>query len=295
MSDVGLARLASRNSESPGLVPAGCVVTPNWREVAGDTSLDGVILATPPALHAEMAEVAMAAGVPVLVEKPLTLSLVEAQRLMCRSMEVGCLAMVGHTHLFSAAFRALKEQAAVLGPLREIRSAGGNWGPCRSDTPMLWDWAPHDISMCLDLVGAGPVAVDARQVSTAILPEGEGEAVEMELGFPGGIRAGIRISNIDRHKTRRFEAYCEEGTLVYDDLSAEKLCILPHGGGNRFPVPIDPSMPLSNLVAEFCAAIRVGLISHASLELGLQVIQVLDHCQQALDRVVASPVSSGKC
>lgn len=293
MQGVELARLASRNPESRNLVPAGCVITPVWREVAEDAALDGVILATPPSLHAEMAEAAMTAGLPVLIEKPLTLSLTEAQRLAGLSRESGCLAMVGHTHLFSAAFRALKRQAADLGALQEIRSAGGNWGPYRSDAPMLWDWAPHDLSMCLDLVGASPVSADARQTETAALPEGVGEAVEINLEFPDGVRADIRVSNIDRQKSRRFEARYEKGTLVYDDLSAEKLWHYPHDGAARIPVPFEPSMPLSNQMAEFCAAIRDGLHFHPSLDLGLQVIRILDRCQQALDRTRPGHASTG--
>lgn len=293
MEGVELARLASGNPESRNLVPAGCAITTDWREVAEDAALDGVILATPPALHAEMAEAAMTAGLPVLIEKPLTLSLADAQRLVRSSRETGCLAMVGHTHLFSAAFRALKRQATALGALRELRSAGGNWGPYRSDAPMLWDWAPHDLSMCLDLVGASPVAVDARQTETAALPGGVGEAVEISLEFPEGVRAGIRVSNIDRQKTRRFEASFEKGGLVYDDLSAEKLCFYPRNGADRIPVPFEPSMPLSNQLAEFCAAIRSGQSFHASLDLGLQVIRILDRCQQALDRARSGSAPTG--
>ncbi|MEE9275734.1 MAG: Gfo/Idh/MocA family oxidoreductase, partial [bacterium] len=81
MAGVELARLCSANPESPKLAGPGCRVTGDWRELAGAEDLDGLILATPPGLHAEMAGAAAAAGLPVMIEKPLTLDLDEALRL----------------------------------------------------------------------------------------------------------------------------------------------------------------------------------------------------------------------
>lgn len=293
MAEATLSKLASRNPESRGLVAAECTITPDWREVAGDESLDGVIIATPPVLHAEMAEVAIAAGVPVLIEKPMTLSVNEAQQLVRMSGEAGCLVMVGHTHLFSSAFRTLKARVATLGVVSGLRSTGGNWGPCRPDTPMLWDWAPHDISMCLDLVGHYPVAIHAQRVGADALTEGEGEAIDVALEFPEGIHAAIRVSNIDRKKSRWFEVCCADGRIVYDDLSAEKLGLFPKYSVVPSAIPIDSSMPLTNLVAEFCSAINAGQVHHSSLDLGLQVIKILDCCQRSLDLTKSALLSSG--
>src|SRR3990172_2252392 len=79
---VRLAHLASTNPESRKLAPEECLVTPRWREVAENRDLDGVILATPPAMHLEMALTAIRAGIAVLVEKPMTLSLIDARTLV---------------------------------------------------------------------------------------------------------------------------------------------------------------------------------------------------------------------
>src|SRR5229473_890850 len=78
---VRLARLASRNPDSVRLAPADCAVTPDWRDLLDRNALDGVIIATPAALHAEMALAAMDAGLPVLVEKPLTMDIAQARAL----------------------------------------------------------------------------------------------------------------------------------------------------------------------------------------------------------------------
>ncbi len=157
-----LAHVASANPASATLVSSGCVVSTDWRALAVDHSLDGLIVATPPATHLEIALLAIAHGIPVLVEKPMTLSLADANLLAERARRACVLVMVGHTHLYSAAFRGLKSRGATLGALRETRSVGGNRGPYRSDTPVLWDWGPHDVAMCLELFGVAPDALRGK-------------------------------------------------------------------------------------------------------------------------------------
>ena len=118
-----LSRIASGNPETRGLVPRGCVVVPDWREVACARDLDGVIIATPPRLHAEMARAALAAGLAVLVEKPLTMDSGEARGLLGLASELGGLVLVDHTHLFHPGYGVLKERA------RELKSRSASTRP----------------------------------------------------------------------------------------------------------------------------------------------------------------------
>jgi len=279
-----LACLASSNPESASLVPPGCRLAANWRALLeGGTRPDGVIIATPPGTHLEIAAGLIKAGIPVLVEKPLTLSLPEAEELFKEAGKSGVLAMVGHTHLYSAAFRGLKNKGLALGRLERIRSAGGAWGPFRPDTPPLWDWAPHDISMAIALEGSAPVSVEARRTGQLEQPPGKGEAVAIKLQFGSGVFSEIQVSNIQERKQRLFEAVYEGGSLTYDDLAPEKLVYRPAAGAAPEPVAIESSMPLANLVAEFCRAIGEGRRSDPSLLLGVQVVKALSECQKALD------------
>lgn len=279
-----LSCLASSNPESAALVPPGCRVTPRWRGLLeGQGRPDGIIVATPPGTHLEIAAAIIQAGIPVLVEKPLTLSLPEAEELAKEAGSRRVLAMVGHTHLYSAAFRELKRRGQALGRLKEIRSAGGAWGPFRPDTPPLWDWAPHDISMALELEGSCPVSVEASRTARIEQPPGTGEAVSITLRFASGAAAGINISNVQKQKQRLFEAVYEGGSLTYDDLAPEKLVYRSSPGAAPEPVALEGSMPLTNLVAEFCRAIGEGRRSDPSLQLGLQVVKVLSACQKAID------------
>ena len=282
-----LAHVASANPASAALVPSGCALSADWRALAGDRSLDGLIIATPPATHLEIALLAIAHGIPVLVEKPMTLSLADANLLAERARRARVLVMVGHTHLYSAAFSELKTRGAALGTLRDTRSAGGNRGPYRPDTPVLWDWGSHDVAMCLELFGVVPDAVQARRVAAAPLPEGPGEAIEIVLQFGTDRCSRIRIGNIEERKRRRFEARYDGGTLVYDDLAANKLVFRTAGSSVEEPLPIDASLPLTNLVGEFCHRIEIGDPGDAGLELGRRVVEVLATCESKLEAVGA--------
>ena len=121
MDGVRIAHLASRNPACREWVAADCAITAHWSEVAQNPDLDGVIVATPPGTHLQLALAAIHAGRPVLVEKPMTLSTDEAQQLVKAASEADVLTMVDHTHLFSAAYQTLKRIGAGLGPLCAVR------------------------------------------------------------------------------------------------------------------------------------------------------------------------------
>lgn len=266
-----LAALASRNAASADLVPADCEIHADWRDLITRGRLDAVIVATPPALHAEMALAAIDAGLPVLIEKPLCLEVGQAAAIRERAAARGVLAMVGHTHLFHPAYRALKARLHQQGPIRTLHAEAGNFGPYRPDVPVLWDWGAHDVAMALDLVGLMPERVAAIQLEHRLVEGGLGETVTARLDFPGGAAAQLRWSNVAA-KCRRLTVVCERGVLVYDDLAADKLAM------DGEPVVIASDLPLAVTVAEFAAAVAAGSRDAASVALGVRVVEVLAAC-----------------
>ena len=278
---VRLSRLASRNPESAGLIPPGCAVFPDWRDLLDARELDGLIVATPPATHAEIASAAIAAGLPVLIEKPLTLDLGEARMLLEQAKQRGSLAIAAHTHLFHPAYRALKAQSRNFGAISEIRGEASNVGPFRHDVPVLWDWGAHDVAMCLDLLGAAPEGARAKIVENRSIGSSKGETVEISLEFSNEVSANIRVSNM-LPKRRVFSLRCVAATLIYDDLAAEKLVVVPRGAPVRQAVRIPADLPLTVVVREFAAAIAAGGTNTASLELGVKVIEVLAACARSV-------------
>ena len=287
--EVRLARLASRNPETAGLVPKDCAISSDWREILDKRHLDGVIIATPPALHAEMTRAAVESGLPALVEKPLTLDLAAARAVRDAVERYNGFVMVGHTHLFHPAYRTLKAIAHRYGQIRSIRGDAGNLGPYRSDTPVLWDWGPHDVAMCLDLLGVMPVHVLARSLERRPVEGATGEIIELSLEFPGDKQAQCRFGNL-LPKRRRLAVFLEAAVLVYDDLAPQKLTrypmtdqfMFPEGRGESMEISAD--LPLTNLVRDFAAAVSTGGHDMSSLSLGIKVVEVLERCDSALKR-----------
>lgn len=284
LEGVVLARLADADRHVHQLAGPGCAVTTDWREVAGAGDLDGVIVATPPAMHGEMARRAVEAGLAVLVEKPLTLDLAEAESLLALAEDRGGRVMVAHIHLFSPAWAALKDEAERRRPVRAIESAAGRWGPFRADVGVLWDWGAHDVAMCLDLVGHPPINVDAQRVERRRTPEGDGEVLELSLDFGSGTVALITLGNILPRKIRYFAATFDSAILTYDDTISEKLSRRIPPEVVAEPVPVADAAPLSRAVGAFTEGISAGGPDLGGLRLGVGVVEVLSRCAEALDR-----------
>jgi len=278
LDGVALTRLASRKPESAGLVSAECVISGDWHDLIAAGDLDGVIIATPPTIHAEMTLAAIDAGIPVLVEKPMTLSLAEAETVVGAALAKNAIVMVNHIHLYSAAWEVLKREAKEHGPLQAISTVAGNWGPFRQETQMLWDWGTHDVAMCLDLVGRRPETAIARRIETRDVDNGIGEALGLVLGF-GDITAKIAISNLITEQNRLFTASLKGGELIYDDTLDDKLHLKIAARDPGKTLALGESKPLERALQAFSAAIQAGEADIKDAELGRDVVAVLEQLQ----------------
>jgi predicted dehydrogenase len=278
-----LVRLASSNPESHALVPPHCGVDSDWRSVIAAPEVEAVIIATPPATHAEITLAAIAMGKAVLVEKPLTLDLAEAEAIAAAARASGVMVWVEHTQLFNPAWDALKAALPAIGPILAIRSEAGNHGPYRpGGVPMLWDWGAHDVSMALDLMGRDPDTASAAWSACGEKDGGEAGDVTLALAF-GAVGARIRLCNTT-DKCRRFAVHGKEGVLVFDDLAQEKLTLHPAVPGFGWPSgrgmarTVAAEMPLSRAVRLFAKAVRHPAPGPSPLELGVRVVRVLGAC-----------------
>lgn len=289
MKGVRLDLVASQNLETASLVSEGCRIVPDWMTVAQAPGLQGVIIATPPALHAEMAEAVIKLGVPVLIEKPLTLSLAEATKLRRMAADRDSFVMVDHTHLFNPAFRAMKELGSHLGPLKAMWGDAGNHGPFRKDADVLWDWGSHDVAMCLDLAQRMPDNVQAKMIDSRTVDDGIAQSLRLDLTFPGDTVARIELSNLLPEKRRRFTAYYELATLVFDDLAPVKLSLHPpcdpflppEGEGEA--IDTASAMPLELVVREFADAILCERDDLNSLDHAVAVVAVLEEAARKVN------------
>ena len=277
---INLTNIATTKEDVKNLVIGECKVSQEWHRLIEDFVLDGIIIATPPNSHFDISMRAIRAKIPILIEKPLTLNLGEAEEIKRFSSEQKVLVMVGHTHLYSEAFRALKATGKNLGRLLYINSSGGAWGPFRIDTSMLWDWAPHDLAMCLDLFEEYPSSINCKTNRVIKDIDFCGEEKEISLIFSGGAKATIVVSNINEIKTRFFKAVYERGTLIYDDQNINKLQFRDNSKGftQNINIPLPGVFPLEHLVKEFSQGIMFEKKSDRGIDIGLDVVKILEKC-----------------
>ena len=278
-----LVRLASSNPESQALVHKVCHISEDWQDITA-AELDGVIIAAPPAIHAEMTCAAIAASKPVLVEKPLTLDIAEAEALLDYAEQQRAIVHVDHIHLYHPAFRILKNVGKDLGPVRAIHGLAGGWGPFRKDTSVLWDRGSHDVAMCIDLLGQGPESVSARIDETRSTADGFGEAISVSLNFPCGAQANLEFSNLLKKKKRSFTVEYEKETLIYDDES--NVTLSRHlKTGEVESIDVLGAQPLDQVLIDFGTAIKKNKSDLDGLRLGVQVVKILNDCQN-ISRIV---------
>lgn len=296
LPDVCLARLCSSNPKSSKLVPGGCHITNDWRSLLGCKDLDGLIIATPPALHAQMLLESLEAGLPVMVEKPMAVTLEEAIQIRKAVVSTGLPVLVDHTHLFQPAYRRLKQIAQDIGPVRTIRSIGGQYVKAQHDISPLWDYGPHDVALSVDFMKQAPLETKVTSRANTIVENGPGEIVNFNLEFANGVVSSITVGNAMPDKRRLFAVQFEEETFVINDLAKEKLVRysdlkvhdLEHESLFQFldktpavPIPTENDLPLTKAMKEFANGIRTPLNLPPSfgVEVAVEVTKVLEACQ----------------
>jgi predicted dehydrogenase len=142
-------------------------VVSDYNILLKDETVEAIVIATPVDTHCQLAKAALKKGKHVLVEKPLTSSFAEAKELKELANSLKLLIMVDHTFLYTGAVRYLKEQVdnGVFGNINYVDSTRINLGLFQHDVNVLWDLAPHDISICNWLINKKPISVQATGIS----------------------------------------------------------------------------------------------------------------------------------
>jgi predicted dehydrogenase len=237
----------------------------------------------------------------VLVEKPLTTDVESAIALKELADERGLTLMVGHTFEFNPAVRMLKVMLdqSIAGDIRYIDAVRVGLGLFHPRLNVVWDLAPHDISILIHLLGEMPATVSTRGV--ACVQEGVEDVAYMTLNFPSGILAHVRLSWLDPMKTRRLTVVGSRKMIVYDDVALdEKIRVydkrvdaMPrtdtfgafqfayHHGGIEIP-PIDFQEPLRIECQHFVDCIRSGERPLTDGDNGVRVVRVIEAAQESL-------------
>lgn len=262
--------------------------------VLTDPAIQGVVIAAPAAQHAMIAEKAMLAGKHVFVEKPLALTVAEAEALQKVAQKTGRVLMVGHLLQYHPHYLQLKQMAAdgLLGKLLYVYSNRLNLGKIRTEENVLWSFAPHDISMILGLMGDAPESVSAQGMThlTANVPD----IYSAQFTFKGGAKGHVFVSWLNPTKEQKLVVVGERGMVVFDDGQPweSKLMHYPHvvKWQNHMPTPekadgqaiaVPQSEPLKNECQHFLDAIDGKALTTDAAE-GIRVLKVLEAAEKAL-------------
>lgn len=266
-----------------------------------DMQLDAAVVATPPATHFRIARDCLQHDLHVLVEKPMTLNCRHAEELVEIAETRGMTLMVGHTFEYNPAVRALKEiiESGELGQIYYVDAVRVNLGLFQRDLNVLWDLAPHDLSILLYILGREPISVSAVGADN-VFP-GKHDLVYLHLLFPDEILAHIHISWLDPCKVRRITVVGSRKMVVYDDVeNLEKIKIYDKGVeaprytdtygefrcSYRYGDVVIPNISFAEPLRLECQHFLDCIVNHtepqSSGEVGLRVVRMLEMAERSL-------------
>ncbi len=293
--DLDPAKLEAMQRQYPG-----ATTTSSYDDVLADPELDAVVIATTGPSHYELAKKALLAGKDVYVEKPFVLEVEHAVELTELAEKGDRIVMVGHLLEYHPVVARLKSmiEAGDLGDVYYIYSQRLNLGTVREDENALWNFAPHDISSILYLLGKKPVDVSAR--GQDYLQRDVEDVVFLTISFEDSTMAHIHVSWLDPHKVRKLTIVGSSKMAVFDDLeSSEKLKVYDKGArlsqdydtfaeyvGLRFgdiTIPyVKTGEPLRIECLHFIDCVENRKQPRSDGHDGIRVIKVLDAAQRSL-------------
>lgn len=286
--------LSEKQLSRAGKVFPNIKLVSNYDDILKDKSIDAVAIATPVFTHFKLAKEAMMHDKHVLLEKPMTASVLEANELIEISKSRGLTLMVDHTYLYTSAVEKIKEivDSGEIGKIKYVDSTRINLGLFQTDVDVLWDLAPHDISICSYLMQERPTSVQAVGVSH--IDNDLENIAYLTLHYPNNRIAHFNCSWVSPVKIRQMLIGGDKKMIVFNDLeTTEKLKIYDKGysvipESDRDKLLVDyrigdikiPKIPqseaLAGMAADFIQAIENGTMPRSSYESGLEVVTILE-------------------
>jgi predicted dehydrogenase len=275
-------------------------VTTDPADVFNNNDIDAVVIATPVFSHFELAKKALENGKHVLIEKPMTATVKESEQLLELAASRKKLLMVDHTFLYTGAVQKMKKliEDGTIGSLKYFDSTRINLGLFQPDVNVLWDLAPHDISILNYLVSDKVHSVNATGISHT------GNEIEniayLTVNYESGFIAHFNCSWTSPVKIRMMLIGGDKKMMVYNDLEpTEKIRIYDTGydhktdeekrkvlvdyrAGDVYIPKVDLKEALSGMAADFvkCAANGGQPISAAAS--GHEVVRILEAAQLSI-------------
>src|SRR5438093_876078 len=205
-------------------------VTDHPAELFANPDVDLIVVATPSFSHFPLAKAALEAGKHVLVMKPLATRTDHAEELCALPERHGVLLGVDHTFVFTSAVRKMREliSAGEIGDLYYFDSVRINLGVIQTDVNVVWDLAPHDISIMDYLLGQEPVSVSATGASHGGSPTEN--IAYLTVRYTGSLLGHVHVNWLAPAKVRRTILGGSRKMMIYDDMEpSEKLKVYDKG------------------------------------------------------------------
>lgn len=293
--DLTPQRLAAVKSLYPNIETSSSV-----EELWSDSTIDAVVIATPVFTHFELAKKALLAGKHVLIEKPMTDTVAHALELIEIAEQKGKLLMVDHTFLYTGAVQKMKSliDSGSLGKLKYFDSTRINLGLIQQDVNVLWDLAPHDISILDYLAGYEPESVNATGVSH--IHNGIENIAYLTVNYNTDFVAHFNCSWSSPVKIRMMLLGGDDKMVVFNDMEpSEKIkvydtahsvttpeekqkVLVDYRVGDVYIPKLASTEALSGMAKDFVQCIQHGGTPVASYKSGLNTVRILEAAQHSI-------------
>ncbi|MBP7935145.1 MAG: Gfo/Idh/MocA family oxidoreductase [Phycisphaerae bacterium] len=280
----------------------GIRFTDDIEVILGDPDIDALAIATPVDTHYPLAKAALTAGKSVLVEKPMCSTVEQAEELVDLADRNGKVLMVDHTFVYNPAVRKMKEvvDSGQLGELLFVDSIRINLGIFQHDVNVVWDLAPHDLSIVQYLVGRPPRSLSAFGAAHA------GNGIEsiayINLDFGDGLIANFHVNWLSPVKIRHTVVGGRKRSLIYndldpiekvkiydsgitvrhDDLEGRRRQLIEYRTGDIWAPHIAQQEPLRTMVTHFIDCLREHKRPVTDGRAGLEIVRILDAAQRSI-------------
>ena len=295
VSDFRSDRLVIVSKTYPGIK-----VSTDPDDILLSKEIDAVVIATPVFTHFSLAKKALENGKHVLLEKPMTSTIKEAEELMNLAKQKGLLLMVDHTFLYTGAVMKMKQliNEKTIGEIQYFDSSRINLGLFQIDVNVLWDLAPHDISILLHLINKIPYSVNATGISHT--KNGIENVAYLTINYSENFIAHFSCSWTSPVKLRTMLIGGDKKMLVFNDLEpSEKIRIYDTGynyktdeeknrlmvdyrTGDVYIPKLESKEALFGMASDFINSIINKTEPLSNAQLGLDVIQILEASQQSI-------------
>lgn len=284
--------------------------TRDYSKIINNDEIEAVIVATPVETHHKLAKEALNAGKHVLVEKPITNNSKDASELIMLAEKNKKTLMVDHTFEYSAPVRKIKEilKSNELGNIMTIDMVRVNLGLFQEKVNVIWDLAPHDVSMLLYYLEEMPLA--ARAIGQSYIRSGIEDDARITLEFSSKVMANMHVSWLDPVKIRKTTIVGNKKMLLFDDIlengkvkvfdkgvTIEKNSIpkqpyydtyrewtLTYRSGETKTMEIENREPLNVMANHFIDCIKNNKKPLTDGYSGLNVVKVIEACQESLKK-----------